>query len=224
MIKIESVHTYGWMDALRGMRNPLNSWSRGDSTCKCDPTYGHTIELNIGPNDESLLKALDIGGSPHRKLLRSVWCSMDITAPAYWWAEMDTYKVATNRNSCSVQHKGASRDFTEGDFTLEFDIDDPQLVQEAKNISNEVISVINKLRVKYNETKNYNYFRLMRQMLFTGYDYRATWSGNYENLLNIYYWRHNHKLKEWHVLCDVLLKEVPYFRNLVEFQNSKKST
>jgi hypothetical protein len=223
-MKIELVHTYGWMDALRGMRNPLNSWNRADSTCKCDPVYGSTVELNIGPNDEKLIKALTIGGSPHRKFLRSVFVSMDITAPTYWWAEMDTYKIPTVRNSCSFQHKGASRDFTTDDFTLEFDISDPELAETAKDITQKQIELINQLRVKYNETKDYKYFRLMRQILPTGYDYKATWTGNYETLMNIYFWRHNHKLSEWHVLCDEIMNNCPYFSNLVNFCNSKKNT
>lgn len=216
-MKIEHIHTYGWMDALRGMRNPLNSWDRLDSSCKCDPYYGSTEELTIGPNDEKLIKALTIGGAPHRKFLRSIFVTMDITAPTYWWAEMDTYKVCTTRDSCSFQHKGASRDFILGDFTLEFDIDDPQLKANAELVSEATLKFINELRVKYNETKDYKYFRLMRQILPTGYDYKATWSANYETLMNIYYWRHNHKLSEWHVFCDELMKNCPYFSKLVEF-------
>jgi hypothetical protein len=137
---------------------------------------------------------------------------------------MDTYKIPTVRNSCSFQHKGASRDFTVDDFTLEFDISDPELAETAKDITQKQIELINQLRVKYNETKDYKYFRLMRQILPTGYDYKATWTGNYETLMNIYFWRHNHKLSEWHVFCDKIMNNCPYFSNLVDFCNSKKNT
>ena len=223
-MKIELVHTYGWMDALRGMRNPLNSWDRADSTVECDPITGSTKVLHIGPNDEKLIKALDIGGSPHRKFLRSIQASMDITAPAYWWAEMDTYKVATNRNSCSLQHKGDVRDFVVTDFTFE----DKKTLNtfdyaEILNDQKPVIDILNKWRKKYIESgkKSYQFFRVMRQFMPMGYNYRATWSGSYETLMNIYQWRHNHKLSEWHVFCDVILEQCPYFKNLVDFFGEK---
>lgn len=209
MIKIENIKVFGILDALRGMRNPLNSWIKNDSTCKCDPTDGHILELNIGPNDQKLCKALTIGGSPHRKFLRQIFVTMDITAPTYWWAEMDTYKISTTRNSCSVQHKGDSREFNDDDFTFE-ELSDLSTLDYAELLTDKkiVIDIINKWRNKYvNGGKvNYALFRVMRQFLCGGYNYKTTWSGNYEILLNIYQWRSNHKLKEWHTLCDVITK------------------
>ncbi len=215
MIKIENIKVYGILDALRGMRNPLNSWAKADTTCKCDEVDGHVIELKIGPNDERLCNALTIGGQPHRKFLRQINVTMDITAPVYWWTEMDTYKVGTTRNSCSVQHKGASRDFTFDDFTFDdfsdianepnYDnIIDPKWFDET--VKPVILASMNILRNRYVETKDYRYFRLMRQIMPMGYNYKATWSGTYETLLNIFEWRHNHKLVEWHVFCDEIKK------------------
>ena len=207
MIKIENAKVFGVLDALRGMRNPLNSWAKNDSSCKCDPTDGHIIELKLGPNDVKLCKTLTHGGSPHRKFLRQIFVTMDITAPMYWWAEMDTYKISSTRNSCSVQHKGDSREFTKDDFTFEGQdvlgtLDYAELLGDAKT----VIGIVNKWRNKYVDggKKDYSLFRVMRQFLPSGYNYKTTWSGNYEILLNIYQWRSKHKLVEWHHLCDVI--------------------
>lgn len=208
-MKIENVKVFGFLDALRGMRNPLNSWTKNDSIFKCDPTDGHIIEANIGPNDEKLCKALTLGGSPHRKFLRQIFVTMDITAPTYWWAEMDTYKMATTRNSCSLQHKGASRDFIIDDFTFE-NKDTLSTVDyvEILNDQETIINIVNKWRNKYIDSgkTDYNLFRVMRQFIPMSYNYKTTWSGNYENLLNIYQWRKTHKLREWHVLCTEIEK------------------
>lgn len=224
-MKIELLRTYAWCDALRGMRNPKNSWDRGDSKITFDPESGCATNVTIGPNDEKLISALDHGGMVHRKFMRQIFVTMDITAPAYWWAEMDTYKVATTRNSCSVQHKGASRDFVYDDFTIDnIEFENLELLsEEDKNSFNNVINTMNSLRQKYVETKDYKYFRLLRQLMPMGYNYKATWSGSYETLMNIYEWRHNHKLSEWHVFCDEIIKNAPYFNKLVEFAFSKNT-
>lgn len=212
MIKVENSKVYGILDALRGMRNPLNSWVKADTTTKCDQIDGHVIEINIGPNDEKLCNALTIGGQPHRKFLRQISVTMDITAPVYWWSEMDTYKVGTTRNSCSVQHKGSSRDFTVDDFTLDIDDGITNLNNNEKLIAkdnlNAIITIMNAWRRKFMESnkENYNYFRIMRQLMPMGYNYKATWSGTYETLLNIFEWRHNHKLIEWHEFCNEIKK------------------
>ena len=207
MITIENAKVFGFSDALRGMRNPLNSWAKNDSSFKCDQNDGHIIEVNLGPNDIKLCKALITGGSPHRKFLRQIFVTMDITAPVYWWAEMDTYKISTTRNSCSLQHKGDSREFIDSDFTFEDQtslttLDYAELLNDKKTM----INIINKWRNKYINSGKVNYalFRVMRQFISMGYNYKATWSGNYEILLNIYEWRSKHKLIEWHTLCDVI--------------------
>ena len=208
-MKIENIKVFGIIDAIRGMRNPLNSWARNDSTCECDPTDGHILKLDLGENDKKLCSTLVHGGMPHRKFLRQIPITMDITAPTYWWAEMDTYKVGTTRNSCSVQHKGDSRDFTVDDFTFEghetlSGIDYSEMLVDQELI----ISILNKWRKRYVDSgkRSYTYFRAMRQFLPMGYNYKATWTGNYETLLNIYEWRKNHKLVEWHTFCDEIKK------------------
>jgi hypothetical protein len=204
---IENVRVFGFKDALRGMRNPLNSWDRGDSSFSYSESDGSLTSFRIGPNDEKLCRALVTGGSPHRKFFRQIFVSMDITAPMYWWSEMDTYKIGTTRNSCSVQHKGSSRDFTEDDFAFDSlsgeDYSKDERFMLADDIG-EMLDIINRWRQKYVETKDYKYFRLMRQFMGAGYKYKSTWSGTYENLFNIYEWRRNHKLEEWHILCNVI--------------------
>jgi len=215
---VENLHTYGWVDAIRGMRNPLNSWEKGDSSFEFDPKTGSLIKANFGPNDRSLMESLVKGGSPHRKFLRQIFVTMDITAPTYWWAEMDTYKVSTTRDSCSVQHKGASRDFEPSDFTVDPIPDNPEKVPDLRTLSVDgakddlqvILGIVNKYRKLYVETKDYSYFRLMRQFLPTGYEYKATWSGNMEVLLNIYEWRKNHRLKEWHEFCSEIEKIIGF--------------
>lgn len=207
-IKVENIKVYGILDALRGMRNPLNSWSKNDTTCKCDPNDGSIVEVNIGPNDTKLCKILSKGGAPHRKYLRQISVTMDITAPTYWWAEMDTYKICTTRNSCSLQHKGASRDFTKDDFTFE-DLNTLSTFDYAEILNDQktIIEIVNKWRKKYVEesgSTDYSLFRVMRQFIPMGYNYKTTWTANYEVLLNIYHWRKNHKLVEWHEFCDII--------------------
>ena len=211
-LKIENLHTYGWADALRGMRNPLNSWEKADSTFEFDPATGSLMKAEFGPNDKSLMERLVKGGQPHRKFLRQIFVTMDITAPTYWWAEMDTYKVSTTRDSCSIQHKGASRDFEVSDFSFDTELQDCTFNSfSLSDIGGDgdietVLGIVNKYRRLYVETKDYAYFRLMRQFLPSGYNYKATWSGNLEVLLNIYEWRHNHRLSEWHEFCDEIRK------------------
>lgn len=202
-MKIENLHTYGWVDALRGMRNPLNSWEKADSKFEFDPMTGSLLKAEFGPNDKSLMERLVKGGQPHRKFLRQIFVTMDITAPTYWWAEMDTYKVSTTRDSCSIQHKGASRDFEVSDFSFDtLCVPDTGGNEDAKT----VMDIVNKYRRLYVETKDYAYFRLMRQFLPSAYNYKATWSGNLEVLLNIYEWRHDHRLSEWHEFCAEIRK------------------
>lgn len=210
-MKLENIRVYGILDAVRGMRNPLNSWAKNDTTCTFDPAYGNVTSVKFGPNDEKLCRALTHGGSPHRKFLRQIAVIMDITAPAYWWAEMDTYKCSTVRNSCSLQHKGASREYNLEDFTFDgmnFPVsnslteDDSSQLNEDKN---KMLEIVNRWRNKYIDHKDdYSYFRIMRQFIPMGYNYKTTWSGNYEVLLNIYAWRKNHKLVEWHGFCDMI--------------------
>jgi hypothetical protein len=226
-VVVENAKAFGILDALRGMRNPLNSWDKNDSRCKCDPSDGHVIELELGPNDQKLCRALTLGGAPHRKFLRQIFVTMDITAPMYWWAEMDTYKICSTRNSCSVQHKGASREFAEDDFTFEEldtstigTLDYAELLRDKRTM----LEIVNKWRNKYVDggKTNYSLFRVMRQFLPSAYNYKTTWSGNYEVLMNIYKWRKNHKLKEWHEFCAEVekLPGMEFFLSLEKIEST----
>lgn len=192
MIKIENVETGLFETAMRGMRNPKNSWHLSDSDFENE-------NVNLGEKDLDLAKRLIKGGPEHRKMLRQIAVGCDIVAPMYWWAEMDTYKVGTTRDSCSFMHKGASKEYELSDFTLE-SLDCPEN-ESSKEIVINYINHLNDLRVKYNETKDMNTFRLLRQLLPSGYNYRATWTANYEVLYNIYRQRKNHRLSEWREFC-----------------------
>lgn len=197
MIQIDNFQVYNLANAVYSARNPLNSWARFDSD----------KETNVlGENDMALAKRLINAGSDHRKFLREIFVTMDITAPQYWVAELDTYKVSTVRNSCSLQHKGASRDFVINDFTID-DMDD-----ESKVAWENLLAEINRLRQKFVETNDYAYFRRMRQLLPMGYNYKFTWTANYEVLYNIYKSRKSHKLVEWHQFCDYIVENAPYFK------------
>lgn len=215
MIKIERTETYGWEAAIRGMRNPLNSWDKSDS----DFQNGG---ITVGDNDLALMKRLSKAGSDHGKYLRMIHVQCDIIAPVYFTAELDTYKVGTTRNSCSMQHKGASRDFTIRDFSVDDRIynliepghsDYPELFHVADEWEN-VIDMLNKLRRTYNETGDYRYFVMLRSLMPMGYNYRFTWDTNYAVLKNIYHSRKNHKLEEWHTLCD-WIEQLPYAEGLI---------
>lgn len=222
MIKIENVDVSGWEAAIRGMRNPLNSWEKSDSRYGCGygedytyPTCGDICidkcKYIIGDNDLSLMKKLAKAGTDHRKFLRMINVTMDITAPTYWWAEFDTYKVGTVRNSCSFMHKGTSRPFYISDFSCCVgDIDNTEQVATTWQI---VLNTLNELREKYLETKDKTIFQEIRNLLPSGYMQRSTVQLNYEVLLNMYKSRKNHRLQEWRDFCS-LVETLPYFNEI----------
>lgn len=201
MLKIENVEVYGWEAAIRGMRNPMNSWARSDSVFEVDGSF-------IGEDDLDLMKRLAEGGSTHAKYRRMITVTLDITAPLYWWKEFDTYKVGTVANSCSTMHKIHAKEFTLDDFSVE------HLEPYAFDVITNVIKALNFYRESYNTSKNedpkspYNKdnmkacFRNMIQLLPTSYNQRRTVLLNYEVLAAIYRDRRKHKLDEWHVVCD----------------------
>lgn len=197
MIKIENTETGLWKTAIRGMRNPKNSWDRMDSDFS-DPE--HPI---LGPNDLKLAKALISGGPVHRKFMRMIAVGCDITGPAYWVPEFDTYKVGTVRDSCSFMHKGVSKPFEMSDFIVE-DLDGA----ETESMSR-VIDELNWAREMYLQTNDMKWFRYIRQILPHAWKIKFTWTANYEILLNIYQWRHNHRLAEWHEFCH-WIEGLPY--------------
>ena len=196
MIKIENIDVYGFEAAIRGARNPMNSWDRMDSG------YNNG-EFEIGENDYKLLKNLTIAGPEHRKWNRMVTVTMDITAPLYWWKEYDTYKVGTVANSCSTMHKIQAKEFTVDDFSYE------HLLEPSYKCLCETIVLLNDARDIFNETKDKKYWWQMIQLLPSSYNQKRTVMLNYEVLANMYKSRRNHKLDEWHTLCD-WIEKLPY--------------
>lgn len=213
MLKIENAEVVGWEHAIRGMRNPMNSWGKSDSRivdcdgecASCDAyelasddycmlPLGENIV--IGPNDRKLMTQLAKAGTDHRKFMRMITVYLDITAPLYWWKEFDTYKVGTVANSCSTMHKIADKEFTIDDFSCE------HLVGIAKDDLNGTLAVLNHFRKFYLKTKEKSFWWQMIQLLPSSYNQKRTVMLNYEVLANIYKSRRNHKLDEWHTLCD----------------------
>lgn len=202
MINIEKTSVYGFEEAIRGMRNPLNSWDKSDSELSL--FQGHVIDIEIGGNDLNLMKRLAKAGSADRKFMRMVVVYVDVTAPLYWWKEFDTYKVGTVRNSCSTMHKIMSKKFTLDDFSCE------HLTPTTINdIIKPIIKMLNFHRNEYNYGKFKDQWWQIIQTLPSSYNQKATLMLNYEVLSNIYHQRKNHKLDEWHTFCD-WIKTLPY--------------
>ena len=200
MIKIEHTEVFGWDAAIRGMRNPKNSWDRSDSVM-CGQ-----YAPEIGPNDADLMRRLCNGGPVHAKFRRMITVYADITCHHTWWAEFDTYKVGTVRNSCSKMHKIHVKEFVPEDFSFEG-------IEECGGRTTEVfIAVVNeleRLRRLFNETQDRKYWRAIIELLPMGFNLKATVELNYEVLANIYRWRRGHKLFEWHRFCE-WIKSLPY--------------
>lgn len=215
MIKIENVNVCGWEAAIRGMRNPMNSWDKSDSdTCKdklsCCESYVdcRMYHYCIGSNDLELMKSLVKAGSDHSKFMRMITVTLDITAPLYWWKEFDTYKVGTVRNSCSTMHKIHSKEFTLDDFSCEHLQDIPN-GGAFKYCLKQIISQLNHARDLFIETNDKTYWWQMIQLLPSSYNQRATIQLNYAVLRNMYHSRKNHKLDEWKDFCK-WIESLPY--------------
>ena len=205
MIKIENAETYGFEAAVRGMRNPMNSWSKSDSAFP-----------EIGENDLGLMKKLVKAGSDHSKFMRMINVTCDITAPLYWWKEFDTYKVGTVANSCSTMHKIHDKEFTIDDFSHE------HLTERSMRLlKNCVVFELNYNRDLFISTKDKQYWHNMIQLLPTSYNQRRTVQLNYAVLQNMYHARKAHKLDEWRDFCKWVLA-LPYARDLIEPREGKK--
>jgi hypothetical protein len=202
MLKIDKTTVMNMENALRGARNPMNSWSKSDSCYSEDGTY------QLGENDLSLAKKLCRAGSDHRKFMRQILVSVDINAPLYWWKEFDTYKVATVSNSTSTMHKIHSKPFEIEDFSHD------QLSEESLEQLKLIICYLEKLRIRFNDNKDKKDWYDMIQLLPSSYNQLRTCTLNYETLLNIYHSRKNHKLAEWHVVCD-WIHSLPYAVDLI---------
>ena len=223
MLKVENVEVLGWEHAIRGMRNPKNSWAKSDSGPECP--YGKEkccgeCQQNfcIGSNDKQLMMALRNAGTDHRKFMRMITVYLDITAPLYWWKEFDTYKVGTVANSCSTMHKIAEKEFTLENFSCEHLLSywgeekvNPTIIYPCTPMQhlNQTIACLNVCRKKYLETKDKKYWWQMIQLLPSSYNQKRTVMLNYEVLANIYKSRRHHKLDEWHTLCD-RIESLPY--------------
>ena len=202
MIKVERISVLNFENAIRGARNPLNSWARMDSS------YDAEGNFILGENDLSLASKLAKAGSDHRKFLRQIFVSMDITAPLYWWKEFDTYKVGTVANSTSTMHKIQAKEFSRDDFSCDR-LDEPSLA-----MLDSVIAFLEVERCRFNETKDKQAWHNMIQLLPSSYNQMRTVTMNYEVFINIYYARYTHKLAEWHTLCDAI-KALPYAKELI---------
>lgn len=210
MLKIEHTEIIGWEAAIRGMRNPMNSWEKSDSEHKYESW--HDISggyFDIGPNDLNLMTRLRNAGTDHRKFMRMITIYLDITAPLYWWKEFDTYKVGTVANSCSTMHKITAKEFDVNDFSHEHLIEDHSGEVEGIEYLDFVIGGLNKYRKRYLETNDKKYWWQMIQLLPSSYNQKRTVMLNYEVLANIYKSRKNHKLDEWHTFCD-WIETLPY--------------
>ena len=242
MITVTNIQVYNFENAIIGMRNPMNSWDKSDSilckskdfedcTSNCDSCPRKDEEFNddifcIGKNDLDLMQRLIHAGSPHDKFMRQILCSMQITAPLYYWKEFDTYKVATVANSTSTMHKIHSKPVETDDFS--FDL--PVLPSEEdfikiKNMQWEIGAFLEWLRERYIDTKDSiskdnPYWRTMIQTLPDGYNQMRMWTGNYATLREIYKWRKQHKLQEWRIFCDMLLDGslFPYGKELIAYE------
>ena len=227
MIKLEHTEVVGWEAAIRGMRNPMNSWEKSDShscgTCgDCDNCidyencpYGYDyLKTIVGPNDLDLMKRLCNSGTDHRKFMRMIVVYVDITAPLYFWKEFDTYKVGTVANSCSTMHKIAEKEFTLDDFSHEHlfhNVNDTEtwLDIDFFNVLDNTIFYLNKARELYLKTHDKKYWWQMIQLLPSSYNQKRTVMLNYEVLANIYPMRKNHKLDEWRDFCK-WIETLPY--------------
>lgn len=220
MIKIEKTEVYGWEAAVRGMRNPKNSWDKSDSEFyyqDCGSCL-HYLEDNcqlydctvIGKNDLALMKNLSKAGTDHSKYLRFITVTVDITAPMFWWFEYDTYKIGTVKNSCSKMHKIHVKPFEYDDFSHE-GID--ECGDFVKDVFKVIIEQCEVLRKKFNATQEKKYWRALIEMLPESYNMRATVLMNYQVLKNMYHARKNHKLSCWHDFCD-WCESLPYFREI----------
>lgn len=202
MLKVENTSVMNIENAMRGARNPLNSWNRSDSYYDAEHRY------ILGPNDLGLAMKLRKAGSDHRKFIRQIFVSADITAPIYWWKEYDTYKVATVANSTSTMHRIHSKPFELDDFSHD------QLTEQSLETLKMVIEKLESVRLRYVETKNKADWYDLIQLLPSSYNQMRTCSLDYETLVNIYFARCNHKLYEWHTFCD-WIKTLPYAAELI---------
>ena len=205
MLTLKNTSVMNFENAIRGARNPMNSWARMDSHTEPDGTFV------FGPNDLDLAMRLAKAGSDHRKYLRMVFVSVDVTAPLYWWKEYDTYKVATVANSTSTMHKIHSKPFSMDDFSYD------HMTDSTKKFMETIVNELETIRLRFKETKSKEDWYDMIQLLPSSYNQMRTCTFNYETLISIYRARKNHKLAEWHTFCD-WIETLPYAEQLITFE------
>ena len=211
MIDFKECYVMNFENAMRGARNPMNSWERSDSH------YDEKGNYILGENDLSLAKRLrNAGTSDHRKYLRQIMVSIDITAPMYWWKEYDTYKISTVANSTSTMHKIHSKEFTLDDFSHD------HLTEEGLNSLKRTVEDLERIRLKFVEEKKKEDWYTLIQLLPSSYNQMRTCSMNYENLINMYFGRKSHELMEWHSFCD-WIESLPYASDLILGEKSAES-
>lgn len=207
MIKLECTEVMGFEGAIRGMRNPMNSWDKSDSGYEALPLNQYRYVL--GPNDLDLAQRLIKAGPDHRKFMRQIFVSVDLTAPLYYWKEYDTYKVGTTANSCSTMHKIHTKEFTLADFSI------GESTMVTLGVLNDyIIPELNRLRDSFNETKDKMYWYSMIQILPSSYNQKRTCTLTYENLRSMYFARKNHKLDEWKAFRS-WIESLPYAKELI---------
>ncbi len=202
MIQLERMSVMNLENAIRGARNPHNSWDRMDSAYDGEGNY------ILGENDRELGNRLAKAGTDHRKFIRQIFISVDITAPLYWWKEFDTYKVGTVANSTSTMHRIHSKEFSIEDFSCD------QMTEDTLAFMGQVITYLEQVRKKYIKTKDKKYWYDLIQLLPSSYNQMRTVTMNYENAANMYYARRNHKLEEWHVFCR-WVEKLPYAADFI---------
>lgn len=238
-MKFENTEVFNFEGALRGMRNPMNSWDRSDSYYKLSESENDSISwgdfisqdkinrgkdtFTIGENDMKLAQTLIKAGSEHRKFMRQIFVSVDITAPLYWWSEYDTYKIGTTANSCSKMHKIHSKEFCRNDFSFD------ELNKESLVFLDTIIAKLEELRLKYIETKDKQYWYAIIQLLPSSYNQKRTVTMTYENVFNMIHQRMNHKLNEWSGKDDSSkpnfiswTKKLPYAEELLFIEKENK--
>ena len=222
MLKIENAETFGWEAAIRGMRNPKNSWSKSDSRWSFPCENGTDApRFIVGENDLKLASALANSGSDDGKFLRMIHVQLDVTAPLYWHKEADQYKVGTVTDSCSTMHKIHAKEFELDDFSHEHIINSVSMGDQEIEVRISpmqalltTIECLNSYRELFLETKDKKYWWQLIQLLPSSYNQRRTWDLNYAVLRNIYHARRNHKIDEWHTLCD-WIETLPYAKELI---------
>lgn len=210
MIRVDDVNVWGFNHAMRGMRNPMNSWDRADTIFDLEGGV-----FRMGGADQQLMHKLFRAGTEHRKYMRQIFVSMDITAPLYWWKEFDTYKVGTTANSCSTMHKIAAKEFTDDDFSLE------HLESDANFCAGVVIETLNDYRKKYLNTKDKRYWWCLIQLLPSSYNQKRTVTMDYENAASMIRQRTGHKLDEWNDFVKVL-SDLPYMDDIMNGDGGDK--